>query len=299
MLEPYRGQCFFISGFFNSGFFNPDFGNRIVKPGKESRRVALFFRSVTLSLLIGLFFAVSGGAVGIAVGSVEGSCITCHKDPNFLVTNKKLFDYFREWKQSIHGQEGVGCSDCHGGNPLARTKLKAHGPKGIGATNPGSPTSYKRVPKTCAQCHEDFYTYYRQSSHFKRLVSKDPKRQGPNCVTCHASVNTMVMNFNTVRNTCAQCHNEESKNNPEIPGQAEELLRKFLSIHRFYRYLTVRGGVLEDDEIFHRIKRDTEDLFTSWHTFDLPTIEKKTNRLLTLLKEKRNEILQRSHASKK
>ena len=67
------------------------------------------------------------------------------------------------------------------------------------------------------------------------------------------------------------------------------LLGKIPSIHRFYRYLTVRGGVLDDGEIFRRIERETEDLFNSWHTFDLPAIEKRTNRLLALLKKKQKK----------
>lgn len=220
----------------------------------------------------------------------EESCITCHKNPDFRVTNKKLYDYYDLWKDSIHAQESVACSDCHGGNPDAADKVAAHGKKGIGASVKTSPVNYRNIPKTCAQCHQAFYDHYRQSKHFKHLTNDKDDLQGPNCVTCHQSVSTTVLNVNTVRKTCAQCHNEKTGNHPDIPGRAEFLLNKFLSIHRFYRYLTVKGNVLHEAAVFKQIEHLTNDLFINWHTFDLDRVERQTLALLSILKEKRNEI---------
>jgi hypothetical protein len=223
----------------------------------------------------------------------EESCITCHRDPDFQVTNKKLYDYYRDWSQSAHALEGIECSDCHGGNPKAPGKKEAHGAKGIGASVRSSPVNYRNIPETCAPCHEAFYDNYRLSAHFKhltKLADEKGQRQGPNCVTCHLSVSTEVLNVNTVRNTCERCHNEKTGNHPEIPDKAEFLLNKFLSIHRFYRYLTVKGSVLNEQEIFKQIEERTTHLFIEWHTFDLKEVERKTEGLLTVLKEKRNEI---------
>ncbi len=224
----------------------------------------------------------------------EGSCVACHKDPDFQVTNKKLFDYFRLWEQSVHAQEGVGCADCHGGNPGGRVKAAAHGSSKLGAAQPSSPVNYRNIPRTCAQCHEAFYEHYRQSAHFRHLKTRRKnRRQGPNCVTCHASVSTTVLNVNTVRKTCENCHNAETGNHPEIPGRAEILLSKFLSIHRFYRYLTIKGDLLNGRETFELIERQTNSLFVEWHTFDLEAIEEKTTELLKIMKQERNEIRKR------
>ena len=63
----------------------------------------------------------------------EDSCVDCHSDPDLLVKNKKLYDYFQEWSASVHKQEDVSCSDCHGGNPEVDDKDAAHGGELTGA----------------------------------------------------------------------------------------------------------------------------------------------------------------------
>ncbi len=248
-----------------------------------------------------LIMAVPGGSALLpSLAGAAESCIACHQDPAFRVTNKKLFDYFQLWGQSVHDEEGITCTDCHGGNPAASDKERAHGAKGVGASEQGSPVNYRNIPKTCAQCHEAFYDHYRLSAHFEHLTKKKAEGQGPNCVTCHQSVNTTVLNVNTIRRTCEGCHNEKTGNHPGIPDKAEYLLNKFLSIHRFYRYLTVKGSVLEEDrKIFEQIEERTTNLFIEWHTFDLKEIERKTEGLLAVLKEKRNEIRERLRARRK
>ena len=216
------------------------------------------------------------------------SCVDCHKDPNFRVTNKKLYDYYQNWTGSIHAQEDISCSDCHGGNPKLSSKKTAHASSRINPSVATSPVHFKNIPKTCANCHEEYYNHFRQSTHFKKLQNSKETQQGPNCVTCHASVNTAVLNVNTVREACAFCHNEEKDNHPEIPAKAEKLLSQFLSIHRFYRFVTVRGNL--DRAVFDAIETRTSELFIDWHTFDLPTIEKRTEKLLAFLKTQRDII---------
>ena len=230
-----------------------------------------------------------------SLAGAEDSCIACHRDQKFQVTNKKLFDYYRLWRQSVHADEGVGCADCHGGDEDEPTKRAAHGTPGLSAALRSSPVNYRNIPRTCAQCHEAYYEHFRRSPHFKHLQNGEDERQGPSCVTCHASVNTTVLNVNTVKRTCAFCHNEETGNHPEIPGRAEFLLSKFLSIHRYYRYLTIKGGILNEQETFEQIEERTAGLFIEWHTFDLAAIERETAALLKLLKRKRNEIRERLH----
>jgi len=229
-------------------------------------------------------------APALAQGAQATSCVSCHSNPEFRVTNKKLFDYYRNWNQSVHNQEGVTCTDCHGGNPNARTKEAAHGGAEMGAASAGSPVNYRNIPQTCATCHDDIYARYRESRHFRQLLAAKEEQRGPNCVTCHGSVNLQVLNVNNIAGTCQHCHNERTGNHPDIPARAEQVLSEFLSIHRFYRYIMLRGAKVEKQEILDQIERQTKALMIDWHTFDLVAIEKRTRQFVTYLKEKRLEI---------
>ena len=227
------------------------------------------------------------------VSGAKDSCVACHKVSSLRVTNKKLYDYYREWRESIHADESVGCHECHGGDPSKQSKKAAHGSPGLSADLRNSPVNYRNVSRTCSKCHEKYYEQYLKSDHFDHLKVGEDQPQGPSCVTCHASVSTRVLNVNTVRNTCEYCHNKETENHPEIPDRAEYLLGKFLSISRYYRFLTIRGDLLNDRETLANIARQTNALFVEWHTFDLEAIEEKIHSLMTLLKRKRDEIRKR------
>ncbi|MEE8396976.1 MAG: cytochrome c3 family protein [bacterium] len=258
------------------------------------RRVQSFRRGAIrpplMLLILGLLVILGG--VPPAVSAEGDSCVWCHQRPELKVTNKKLYDYYLRWSLSVHAQERITCSECHGGNPATRDKEAAHGAKPIGASEQASPVHYRNIPKTCAQCHEEFFDQYRLSNHFRHLTGKD-QEQGPNCVTCHASVSTTVLNVNTVRATCELCHNEKTGNHPDIPDKAERLLADFLSIQRFSRFLALKGGLLPDRAAVQSIEEQTDHLFVEWHTFDLAAIERRTAELLTLLKKKRDEIRKR------
>lgn len=271
----------------------------IARPAPSPAR-RIFGRGPWSLLGLGVLLLVLAGGAAFGPGLLqaeEDSCVWCHKRPEFKVTNKKLFDYYQQWEHSLHAQAGITCVECHGGNSESRDKEKAHGAKRIGASERTSPVFYQNIPRTCAQCHEDVYDNYRKSNHFKHLTGKD-QEQGPNCVTCHASVNTTVLNVNTVRETCQLCHNKKTGNHPAIPGRAETVLGKFLSINRFVRYLSVRGGLLNDPAAVRQIENQTEELMVGWHTFELDAVEHRTDELLTLLKKKRNEIRKRDPRNK-
>ncbi|MBF0352414.1 MAG: ammonia-forming cytochrome c nitrite reductase subunit c552 [SAR324 cluster bacterium] len=228
-------------------------------------------------------FLVGTGGLAFAK-KVENSCVDCHSDSDFLVTNKKLYNYFQQWTSSTHNQEEVTCTDCHGGNQEEADKKLAHG-KDI-----DSNVRFANVPDTCGTCHDDIYNGYRKSPHFENLTKKKDGHQGPNCVTCHGSLNVAALNVNTVKKTCVQCHNEKTKNNPEIPDKAENLLNQFLSIHRFYRYISLRGEPTDTKSFLTGIDGQLEDLSTTWHTFDLKNIATKTRTVLDSLSAKRDEV---------
>jgi hypothetical protein len=237
--------------------------------------------------------ALLGLAPGAWATEVRDSCRDCHSKPDFLVTHKKLYDYFQDWRISLHAEEGVTCSDCHGGDPTKADKEAAHGVR-IGRDPTGSAIDFRNVPKTCGTCHEKILEGYRKSEHFAQLVEAEQERQGPNCVTCHGSMIVSVLDVNTVRDTCAHCHNVETDNQPEIPDEAHRILGRFLSIKRLYRYAKVRLDDPEREAFVEAIDGRMRDLEVLWHTFDLDDIEQETRALLEVMGEKRDAIRRRA-----
>ncbi len=219
----------------------------------------------------------------------EDSCVSCHSSRDFMVTNRKLYDYFQKWRESLHMQEGVTCVDCHGGNNDVADKRAAHG-RDLGESKAKSAVNFRNIPETCGDCHDDIYEGFRRSVHFEHLVAKEQEEQGPTCVTCHGSINVTVLDVNTVEATCSKCHNDETENHPETAGEARALLNRFLSIHRYYRYITVRGDPAKTKAFFEEIDRQIRDLTIGWHTFDLEKIEVKTEIVLESLRRKREQV---------
>jgi nitrate/TMAO reductase-like tetraheme cytochrome c subunit len=219
----------------------------------------------------------------------ENSCETCHRNPDFLVTNRKLHEYYQEWSGSVHRQEDVTCDDCHGGDATTSDKAKSHD-DGIGAADPSSGIHYKNVVDTCGTCHEDILEGFRKSDHFEQVEKEEGEEQGPTCVTCHGAINSEVLNVNSVADACAQCHNEESDNHPENPEKAKAILNRFLSINRFYRYITIRAEPEEGREFFQKLDPKLQHLSMTWHTFDLEKIDEETRAVLAMLTAKRDEI---------
>jgi hypothetical protein len=247
------------------------------------------------AMLLAVGVPTSSRAGGVAESSDQ--CVVCHSDPAFLVTNKKLYDYYQQWTRSIHRQEEVTCEDCHGGDPDAPDKRTAHG-KGIGADDPASGVYFKNVPDTCGTCHDEILEGFRKSAHFEHVAKKEGEDQGPTCVTCHGSIDSEVLDVNTVADACARCHNDETDNHPENPEKAREVLNRFLSIHRFYRYITIHAKPEEAKAFFEKIDPLMAHLAITWHTFDLDDIDRETGEVLSLMKKKRDEIRSRRAARK-
>jgi len=250
-------------------------------------------RKAVDSALPALFAALLCAAPLVSASAADeesNSCIECHSDSELMVTNKKLYDYFLRWGDSIHKQEGVSCDDCHGGNPGASDKKRAHN-GGLGGAAATSAVNFRNIPDTCGECHDDIFEGFQKSDHFEHvLLEQNEELQGPTCVTCHGAINVATLNVTTVEEICQQCHNEESDNQPANPREARALLNRLLSIHRYYRYITVRGDPVETKPFFARIDAQISDLAVTWHSFDLETIAKKTEAVLGDLKAKRGEV---------
>ena len=254
------------------------------------RRPHLGWLAIALASLLGSTASPS------RVGADEpDSCIRCHSNPDFLGTHPKLYEYYQDWRRSIHGQEGVTCSDCHGGNAQAADAKSAHA-EFEGGEQARSAVAYSRVAETCGDCHDKVLDAYRQSKHYERLKEKKGDRHGATCVTCHSSMNTLVLDVTTVEAACARCHNEETKIDPKVPEQARNTLNKFLSIDRFHRYIAARMDPAESAPFFRQIDARVDGLRVLWHTFDLERIGAETQGVLDVMQQKRDEI-RKGHAA--
>lgn len=153
--------------------------------------------------------------VPLGLAKDVSNCITCHQDfedddgPAHLL------------KHDVHYLNGLGCSDCHGGDPSLEDMDEVRESKGFR----GVP-SYRDVPKFCARCHADTeymrnhdpsmptdqYEKYKTSIHGKLLYNNGDTKVA-NCVSCH-SVHEIgdgsMPNSSTyptnLPNTCGKCH---------------------------------------------------------------------------------------------
>ena len=144
--------------------------------------------------------------------AAEGnSCIACHQDT------------WKDLKNSIHGQQGILCNSCHGGDPTKADKESAKAP---GTGYIGVPDK-KQIVEKCGQCHADVETMnfygirtdqlarYKTSKHGKKLLLEGDEKVAA-CTDCHgyhdvlsvSDPNSPVYPAN-IPNTCNQCHGKK------------------------------------------------------------------------------------------
>ncbi len=145
----------------------------------------------------------------------EENCLTCHRDwedddgPSHLVAH------------DVHILNGLGCADCHGGDPTLEDMDEVRDSDGyIGVPD------HLEVPDFCARCHSDA-TYmrnhnpalptdqlakYHTSVHGQRLFDRRDLKVA-NCISCHAvheigdgSMPNSSTYPTNLPFTCGKCH---------------------------------------------------------------------------------------------
>jgi len=172
-------------------------------------------RCLPLIAAIALFAAPRASA---QPAPVANTCLTCHASQadTRLATPATLFS-----ATDVHRERGFGCADCHGGDPAAADKARAHdAAKGFH----GAPRGQAQIA-TCARCHSDANLMrrfspkqrvdqaaeYATSVHGKQLAAGHG--DVATCASCHGPHGIRVVSdarspvFPTnVAATCAVCH---------------------------------------------------------------------------------------------
>ncbi len=233
--------------------------------------------TVLSSVFILSSFAYAGGG-----NKTANSCINCHLK---LPSSSFIGMRSHMWKGSIHQKHGLTCNDCHGGNPNAKTKKEAH--KGVlSSSNPKSKVYYKNIPSTCGKCHGVEFYKFTQSYHYKKLKTTG---QGPDCVTCHGSMVTTVLNPNDLVNVCKRCHNARMGVFPYIPQKAKAVLLLLkdskLLVNADKKLYKIRKGT-PNAKAMQKAQLALNSAKLEWHTFDLDAIimylQNVSNRLQRL-----------------
>lgn len=225
-----------------------------------------------------VFFTILIAVLSVPAVEAEDTCVACHKDPKFATENRVLFEYFINWTDSTHEIEDVKCTDCHGGDSTKSVKEEAHGGNFLSLTSKTS--SYKEIPRRCGRCHEEVFKKFTASRHYKALLKEGT---GPHCSTCHGSVNANVYYTSIISRACEDCHNEYTKNRPEVVGEADKILHRINVSHAYKRWVLIDFHFKEPEKVDDIIML-YKNVAESWHTFNFKELDQKSLDLLNKIK---------------
>jgi len=141
-------------------------------------------------------------AAPLSVRAIENSeCLDCHGDPDMvkeLPNGKTLSLYVNpdKFAASVHGQNGIACTDCH--STITKLNYDREVPH------------LKRLRRVhCSECHDEEAEAYSESVHAKAREAGNKK--APTCQMCHTNyhyIRPMTADTVTQRENafCNRCH---------------------------------------------------------------------------------------------
>jgi hypothetical protein len=180
---------------------------------------------IALVVITAILLVLLAVVVWAAPQAAVTSCVACHGSADWF--EGEDLDLAAHFAEGVHAAAGLGCHDCHGGNPdpaLAEDLDAAMDP-GY-APNPfrGTPAR-TAIPELCGTCHSDpafmrrfnpaarvdQVQEYRSSRHGQRLAEGDTRVA--TCVDCHGIHGILApqsaaspVHPRNVAETCRGCH---------------------------------------------------------------------------------------------
>jgi hypothetical protein len=212
-------------------------------------------------------------------------CEACHGDPGLYATDRRLYDYYRDWLTSPHKHAGVACADCHGGDPSGASKDAAHAGR-LPVDGPSSSAFLKRQPEVCGRCHQEVAAQFTGSRHCSKVLRDE---RAPTCTTCHRAMNRKPYFRQILRQGCVTCHSS-ARGSPrvEVIDQAAEILHR-MNVARFLLGWTAlhfnRAGWPGDSRRQVETWRQAyHDALARVHGLDLLAVDQASLELLSALK---------------
>jgi cytochrome c7-like protein/cytochrome c554/c'-like protein len=219
-------------------------------------------------------------AVALAIGGAADAgqpltrCASCHFAN---MTTVPAPEHLGDWQRSAHARHGVGCNQCHGGDPWTYEPVQAH--RGVlSPIDPASPVNSENLVRTCAPCHASITQAFSSGVH--RQVPIGDARRAPTCTACHGVMSARVPSPAGLESRCGSCHPAGSRS--DYAGTMRRALEA-LNVER------VRADVLDGD-----IERTTDrtrraeltiavrdirlalaGAVAAAHTFDIPAINER------------------------
>lgn len=158
------------------------------------------------SALLALAWLVGPGARPVgAAGPSDEDCLACHEDPELERSDGRALNMARElFAESVHGQIGAACTDCHADL----------------ATAQDFPHAERLARVECGACHAEAAQAYAEGAH--AAARRAGEGLAASCVDCHGThgifpksdPRSSVSHFK-LQQTCARCHG-----NPETIARA-------------------------------------------------------------------------------
>ena len=203
-----------------------------------------------LLMVAGWLLAAVPAAAQSAPAPTKNSCLDCHSAmPENLNVTEEMFNH------SVHGQKGVTCANCHGGDPTSDDAEKAMSKK---AGFKGH-IDRKQIPLLCGSCHSDAermkksnpglrvdqLQLYKTSVHGKKWAQGDNKVAV--CTDCHGTHDLYPpsdprskVHAPNIAQTCARCHADADYMKP-YGIKTDQFANYKQSVH--FEAMTVRGDL--------------------------------------------------------
>lgn len=206
------------------------------------------------------FFCILPVTHSTAAGQQVTVCIQCHS-----ALTPRLSDPVKLWQVSIHAERGIGCTACHGGDPLdsVQSMSTARGFRGVPIAT--------ALPALCGGCHSAITTYYMRSEHGRALG-----RGGPSCVTCHGSHDIKKASPDLLgRKYCSQCHTfEKARLIRSAMLKRDSMLMGYENKIKNMKVQGIETGQLENQ--LHSLRGRFHAVF---HSFDIELIIKESEQI--------------------